>query len=287
MAAGWRHDGGDGGERHVAEMKKVVIGTEGAYPPFNSIDANGQLVGFDVDIAKALCVAANFECTFVAQDWDGIIPGLIAKKYDAIAASMSITEERKKQVDFTNKYYQTPRSSSPRRAPASMLAMTSSPARWSVCNAPPSTRTSCATISPASMCVSMPPRMKPMPIWSPARVDMVMADSVALNDGFLSKPDGADFELVGPDYSEPKWHGQGVGIAVRKGDTELPQCLQRRDQEDPRRRDVQEAQRPVFQVRRLRQGSRQLIGDIPATAEPETAPCPKGKARFLLASVVF
>ena len=87
---------------------KLVIGTEGAYPPFNNLQADGSLTGFDIDIAKALCDEMKVECTFVTQDWDGIIPALQAKKFDFMIASMFITPERAEKVAFTKAYYKTP-----------------------------------------------------------------------------------------------------------------------------------------------------------------------------------
>lgn len=90
------------------EWTKIRFATEGAYAPFNFVQPDGEVAGFDVDIAKALCDEMKAECTIVKQDWDGMIPALLARKFDAIIASMSITEERKQRVDFTDKYQQTP-----------------------------------------------------------------------------------------------------------------------------------------------------------------------------------
>jgi len=83
---------------------KVKIGTEGAYPPWNSKDASGNLIGFEVDLAKELCAIMKHECTIVEQDWDGMIPALLVRKFDAIMAGMSITAERQKTITFSQGY---------------------------------------------------------------------------------------------------------------------------------------------------------------------------------------
>jgi polar amino acid transport system substrate-binding protein len=90
------------------EWKEIRIGTEGAYPPWNNLSASGQLEGFEIDYGNALCEKMKVKCTWVAQDWDGIIPALLAGKYDMIMAGMNATEERAKKVSFTTTYSRTP-----------------------------------------------------------------------------------------------------------------------------------------------------------------------------------
>ena len=82
----------------------IKIGTEGAYPPWNSKDASGNLIGFEVELAQELCAIMKAECTIVEQDWDGMIPALLMRKFDAIMAGMSITAERQKTITFSQGY---------------------------------------------------------------------------------------------------------------------------------------------------------------------------------------
>ena len=83
---------------------KIKIGTEGAYPPWNSKDSAGNLIGFEVELANELCKIMNHDCTIVEQDWDGMIPALVSRKFDAIMAGMSITGERMKTINFSQGY---------------------------------------------------------------------------------------------------------------------------------------------------------------------------------------
>ena len=88
--------------------EKIKIGTEGAYPPWNSKDASGNLIGFEVELAQELCAIMKHECTIVEQDWDGMIPALLMRKFDAIMAGMSITAERQKTITFSQGYATEP-----------------------------------------------------------------------------------------------------------------------------------------------------------------------------------
>lgn len=92
----------------ASAQQTIRFGTDATYPPFESTTPSGEIVGFDIDLAKAMCEVMKAKCTFSNQAWDGIIPGLLAKKYDVIASSMSVTPERQKAVLFTKRIWATP-----------------------------------------------------------------------------------------------------------------------------------------------------------------------------------
>lgn len=92
----------------IAHAETLRIGIEGTYPPFSETDAKGHIVGFDADIAAALCTQMKISCKVVKQNWEKAIPDLNGGKIDALISSMSITEERLKVVNFTRPYYNSP-----------------------------------------------------------------------------------------------------------------------------------------------------------------------------------
>lgn len=205
-----------------AESMELRIGTEGAYPPFNYYNDAGELVGFDVDIANALCEAMDAKCTLVAQDWDGIIPGLLANKYDAIIASMTITEERKQSVDFTNKYYNTPgRFVAPKGkeyndiSPEALKGLVIGAQRATT----HATYLEDNLADVATIKLYDTQENANLDLVS-GRLDLILADSLIMSE-WLKTDEGQGFHLTGPAVSDPKWYGEGIGIAVRKGDDEL------------------------------------------------------------------
>ncbi len=208
------------------EWKKIRIGVEGAYPPFSEVGPDGKLKGFDIDIAMALCAKIGAECELIQQDWDGIIPALLAKKFDAIVASMSITEERKKRVDFTDKYYQTPARFV--RKKGSGIEITKEGLKGKKVGVQR------ATIHDNYLTDNYGDTVEIVRYGTQdeanldmlaGRVDLLLADSVALLDGFLKTDKGKDYEFVGPELRDKKWFGEGAGIAVRKEDGDLRALL--------------------------------------------------------------
>ena len=205
----------------MAEGEKLVIGTEGAYPPFNNLESDGTLTGFDVDIAKALCEEMKAECTFVTQDWDGIIPALIAKKFDAIIASMSITEERKQQVDFSKKYYNTPPAIAVPKD-SELTEATEAALAGKIIGAQASTtHSNYAEAHMKESEIKLYPTADEYKLdVANGRVDAVVDDVVVLSE-WLKTEDGACCKLLGTLPIDPVINGEGAGIAVRKGETEL------------------------------------------------------------------
>ncbi len=204
------------------DWKNIRVATEGAYPPFNFVDKSGKLQGFDVEIANALCAQMKANCTIVAQDWDGIIPALIAKKFDAIIASMSITEERKKKVSFSKKYYTTPakfvrkKGSGIEINEAGLKGKTVGVQRATIhANFVEDNYGKIMTVK------SYATQDEAYLDFAAGRLDLLLADSVALMEGFLATDKGKGAEFVGPDFTDPKWFGDGAGIATRKGDQDL------------------------------------------------------------------
>jgi arginine/ornithine transport system substrate-binding protein len=214
------------GTVQAKEWKKVRVAIEGAYPPFSQITPDGQLIGFDVDIAKALCEAMGAEAVLITQDWDGMIPALLAKKYDTIIASMSITEERLQKVDFTKKYYQTPAKFMARKGLITTFSTDSLKGKTVGVQRETVHDKYLTDIYGKDISIKRYGSLDEAYLDVDAgRLDILMADSVALLDGFLSKDKGKDYEFIGPDMVDPKWFGPGIGAAVRKEDTDLKEKL--------------------------------------------------------------
>ena len=200
---------------------KLIIGTEGAYPPFNNLEADGTLTGFDIDIAKALCDQMKVTCEFVTQDWDGIIPALQAKKFDAIVASMSITPERKEKVSFSKKYYNTPPAIAvPKDSPITEASEKALEGKTLGAQSS-TTHANYAEAHMKGADLKLYPTADEYKLdISNGRIDAVIDDVVVLSQ-WVKSDAGSCCKILGTLPVDPVINGEGAGIAVRKGEEAL------------------------------------------------------------------
>lgn len=209
-----------------AQGKDLKVAIDPTYEPFTFKTADGKPTGFDVDIANALCEQVKRKCVFVEQVWDSMIPGLQAKKYDVIISSMSITADRLKVIDFTNKYYNTPSRVVVKKdvkfaGPASIKGKKIGVLKGS-------TQEKYAMGELKTVGVEVVPYEAQDQVYldiKSGRLDGTVADFVEVTGGFLSKPEGKDYNLVGPELYTEKYFGIGAGVGLRKGETALKKAL--------------------------------------------------------------
>ena len=224
-----------------ANADKIRIGTEGAYPPWNSKDASGKLIGFEVELAWTLCRYIGQQCEIVEQDWDGMIPALIMRKFDAIMAGMSITAERQKAINFSQGYADEVASLAVMKGSdlegintseginlskktgavkKDLKTLTSALAGKTVC-------TQTATIHQNFLESGDVGKIKVRTYktqdevnldLASGRCDVALAAAVAFTD--YAEKSGKPVVLVGPTFSGGAF-GNGVGVGIRKDDTEL------------------------------------------------------------------
>ncbi|WP_068010253.1 transporter substrate-binding domain-containing protein [Pseudovibrio axinellae] len=203
------------------EWTKIRIATEASYPPFAFTTADGQLAGFEIELGNALCAEAKVECEWMPVDWDGLIPGLVAGKYDTIMASMSITPERKERIDFSAKYYQTPPGVAVPKDSKITEASVEGMAGALVGAQVGATHAVFAEDILSKSDVSMYPTADEYKLdLESGRLDAAIDDVVVLSD-WLNSEEGACCKLLGTMSSIPQIHGEGVGVGVRKGNQDL------------------------------------------------------------------
>ena len=214
------------GVAQAKEWKVVRFGIEGAYPPFSWTEPDGSLKGFDVDMANALCKQMQVKCKIVRQDWDGIIPSLLARKYDAIIAAMSITDERRKKVDFTHKYALIPNKFIAKKGTKIDFTQQGlKGVKIGVQRATTHDKYLSDNYGGSVDIVRYGSFDEAYLDLANGRIAAVLGDASALEEGMLKKTGGDQYQFVGPTLTDPKWFGEGFGIAVRKQDKDLTEKL--------------------------------------------------------------
>ena len=210
----------------VAQAADLKVAIDPTYEPFTYKTPDGKPTGFDVDVANAICAELKRNCVFVEQVWDSMIPGLQDRKYDVIDSSLTTTEERKRVIDFSDRYYKTPsaivvKKGTPYTGPASLKGK-----RIGVLKGSTQEKWAMGELKPAG--VTVVPYEAQDQVYldiNAGRLDGTVADKVEVHGGFLRKPEGKDYGYVGHDQYETKYYGDGIGIGMRKGQKDLKEQI--------------------------------------------------------------
>ncbi|AOZ70134.1 amino acid ABC transporter [Rhodobacter xanthinilyticus] len=190
----------------LASAQTVRMGTEGAYPPYNFINDKGEVDGFERELGDILCEKAGVTCEWVTNEWDSIIPNLLSGNYDTIMAGMSITDERKEVIDFTEAYYPP--------APSAYAALKPDADLKGIVAAQVGTIQADFVAKSGATLLEFPTLDDTVAAVKNGEADAVFADKDPLA-AFVTAESG--IQWVGEDVAL----GGGVGMGLRKTDAEL------------------------------------------------------------------
>ncbi|MEQ4530443.1 MAG: lysine/arginine/ornithine ABC transporter substrate-binding protein [Mixta sp.] len=211
----------------AAVPKTLRIGNDPTYPPFESKNAQGELVGFDIDLANEICKRIEASCSYVESDFDALIPSLKAKKIDFIISSLSITEKRQQEIAFSDKLYAAnarlvaPKGSKLEPTPESLKGKNIGLLQGT-------TQETYANQYWRPKGVTVTPYANQDLVYqdlTAGRIDAAFQDEVQASEGFLKQPVGKDYGFAGPAVKDDKIFGVGTGIGLRKEDNELKEAI--------------------------------------------------------------
>ncbi|MGF6939190.1 lysine/arginine/ornithine transport system substrate-binding protein [Paraburkholderia sp. UCT70] len=207
----------------AADTATLRFGLEAQYPPFESKGPNGELQGLDIDVGNAVCAAAHMTCKWVETSFDGLIPALQGRKFDAINSAMNATEQRRQAIDFTTVVYRVP-SQLIARSDSGLQPTPESLKGKRIGVLQGSIQETFAKVHWEPAGVIVLPYQDQNQVYADltaGRLDGTLVLAPAGQTGFLSKPEGKGYAFVGQPVRDDKILGSGIAYGIRKGDTAL------------------------------------------------------------------
>lgn len=200
-----------------AQGVKLRVGVEGAYPPFSEVGTDGKIKGFEIDLARDWCQRMQRDCELVQIDFDGLIPALQARKIDAIVASLSITDTRRKAIAFSKPYYSSPQTFIARSGTAQDISPAALKGKRIGVQSATINEAYVNALYGGSVVQRYASQDQVYLDLKSGRIDYSLVDKTAA-EAFMASPAGKGVVAVGPPLRDPKYFGIGVGVGVRKAD---------------------------------------------------------------------